>query len=210
MARGHDLVGLTVLALLSLRDSHPYELQRFMVETHKDYVTGLPRSLYHAVGRLTRDELIVPAETVREGHRPERTVYRITDEGRSQLATRLRALIEVPELDRRTFVAGVSLLGCLPAASARAALRTRAATITGTVTALTGQLTALLEEGLPDLLLLELEYERAVQQAELAWISTVLDRIERGDLDWSGTVRTDLLDDALRESTTEDDRGRSS
>jgi DNA-binding PadR family transcriptional regulator len=197
MVRGHDLVGLTVLALLSLRDSHPYELQRFIVETHKDYVTGLPRSLYHAVERLTRDDLITPAETVRDGHRPERTVYRITDEGRSQLATRLRALIEVPELDRRTFVAAVSLLGCLPAPAARAALRTRAATITGTVTALTGQLTALREEGLPQLLLLELEYERAVQQAELDWIGTVLERIDRGDLDWSGTVRTDLLDEVL-------------
>jgi DNA-binding PadR family transcriptional regulator len=208
MARGHDLVGLTVLAMLSLRDSHPYELQRFMIETHKDYVTGLPRSLYHAVERLTRDELIAPAETVREGHRPERTIYKITDEGRSQLAARLRALLEVPELDRRTFVAAVSLLGCLPAPAARAALRTRAATITGTVTALTGQLTALREEGLPDLLVLELEYERAVQQAELDWIGTVLERIDRGDLDWSGTVRHDLLDDVLREPTTDHHQGR--
>ncbi|MFC7618700.1 PadR family transcriptional regulator [Microlunatus sp. GCM10028923] len=199
MARGADLVGLTVLAMLSVRDSHPYELQRFIVATHKDYVTGLPRSLYHAVERLTRDELIEPAETVRDGRRPERTVYRITDEGRGHLAGRLRTLIEVPELDRRTFVAAVSLLGCLPATTARQALRTRAATITGTVTGLAEQLTALRGEGLPDVVLLELEYERAVQQAELDWIGTVLDRIEGGDLDWSGTVRLDLLDDVLRE-----------
>ncbi len=210
MARGHDLVGLTVLAMLSVRDGHAYELQRFIVETHKDYVTGLPRSLYHAVERLSRDELITPAETLRDGHRPERTVYRITDEGRAQLAARLRTLIEVPELDRRTFVAAVSLLGCLPAGSARAALRTRAATITGAVTALTGQLAALREEGLPDLLLLELEYERAVQQAELDWIDTVLDRIDRGDLEWAGTVRQDLLADVLREPTTDHETGRTS
>ncbi|MFE7506544.1 PadR family transcriptional regulator [Promicromonospora sp. NPDC057488] len=199
MPRSHDLVGLTVLAMLSVRDGHPYQLQRFIVETHKDYVTGLPRSLYHAVERLTRDELIAPAETLREGHRPERTVYRITDEGRAQLAARLRSLIEVPELDRRTFVAAVSLLGCLPAAAARAALRTRAATISGAVTALTGQLAALQDEGLPAVLLLELEYERAVQQAELDWIGTVLERIERGELDWSGSVRNDLLDEVLGE-----------
>ena len=42
MARRHDLVGLTVLAMLSVRASHPYELHRFIVDTHKDYVTGLP------------------------------------------------------------------------------------------------------------------------------------------------------------------------
>lgn len=208
MARGHDLVGLTVLALLSVRDSHPYDLQRFIVTTHKDYVTGLPRSLYHAVERLTRDGLIEPGETVRDGRRPERTVYRITDEGRDELAGRLRSLIEKPELDRRTFVAAVSLLGCLPIPAARQALRTRAATITGTVSGLTAQLAALRESGLPDLLLLELEYERAVQQAELDWIGTVLDRLDQGDLDWSGTVRMDLLEEVLRGTPAETESGR--
>ncbi|TDC03683.1 PadR family transcriptional regulator [Nonomuraea longispora] len=197
--RGADLVGLTVLALLSVKDSHPYELQRLIVATHKDYVTGLPRSLYHAVERLDGSQLIEPAETVRDGRRPERTVYRITDEGRGHLAGRLRNLIEVPDPDRRGFVAAVSLLGCLPAATARKSLRTRAAVITGTVTGLAEQVAALRGEEMPDVVLLELEYELAVQRAELDWIGTVLDRIERGELDWSGTARLDLLDDVLRE-----------
>ncbi|GAA3309586.1 PadR family transcriptional regulator [Nonomuraea dietziae] len=70
MARGHDLAGLTVLAMLAVRAGHPYELHRFIVDTHKDYVTGLPRSLYHAVERLAKEELIVPVETTREGRRP--------------------------------------------------------------------------------------------------------------------------------------------
>ena len=105
MARRHDLVGLTVLAILSVRASHPYELHRFIIYTHKDYVTGLPRSLYHAVERLARDELITPTKTDREGRRPERTVYEITDEGRRELSTRLRRLLEEPEPDRRTLVA---------------------------------------------------------------------------------------------------------
>lgn len=47
------------------------------------------------------------------------------------------------------------------------------------------------------MLVLELEYERAVQQAELDWIGTVLDRIDRGDLDWYGTGRNGLLADVL-------------
>lgn len=201
MVRGHDLVGLTVLALLSVRESHPYDLNRIIVTTHKDYVTGLPRSAYHAVDRLAKQELIEPSEMVREGRRPERTVYRITDDGRAELASRLRALIETPELDRRTFVAAVSLLGCLPVPDARQSLATRAATIAGTVTGLAAQLDALRESGLPELLALELEYERSIQQAELDWIRSVLDRLEDGGLDWSGAVRTDLLDGALHERT---------
>ena len=39
-----DLVGLTVLALLLTGPQHTYEMQRLMKVTHKDFVTGLPRS----------------------------------------------------------------------------------------------------------------------------------------------------------------------
>lgn len=205
MARRHDLVGLTVLALLTVRESHPYDLHRMIVSTHKDYVTGLPRSLYHAVERLTRDGLTEPAETVRDGRRPERTVYRITEQGRAELAGRLRTLLEQPDPDRRTFVAAVSLLGCLPRRDARQSLAVRAATLTGSVTGLAAQLDALRESGLPDVLLLELEYERAAQQAELDWVRSVLSRLDSGELDWSGTLRSDLLEGVLTENT---DTGR--
>jgi DNA-binding PadR family transcriptional regulator len=203
MARGHDLVGLTVLAMLSIRDSHPYELQQFIVNTRKGYVTGLPRSLYHAVDRLSATGLIEPGETVRDGRRPERTVYRITDAGRRDLATQLQGLIERPELDRPTFTAAVSLLGALPMPTARAALHARASTISAMVTALAAQLDTLRDSGLPAVVVLELEYELAIQRAELDWINTVLARLDTGALDWSGPIRTDLLDEVLQQPTTE-------
>ncbi|MFG2071771.1 PadR family transcriptional regulator [Nonomuraea maritima] len=188
MARRHDLVGLTVLALLTVRPSHPYELHRFILDTHKDYVTGLPRSLYHAVERLARDELIVPVGTDREGRRPERTVYEITDEGRAELRARLRQLLERPDPDRRAFVAAVSLLGCLPLPEARRALRARAATIEGLLAGMEAHMRAVSDTGLPAILMLEVELERALHTAELGWIEGVLDRLDRGELDWEVTV----------------------
>ncbi|MFI6602900.1 PadR family transcriptional regulator [Nonomuraea sp. NPDC050536] len=193
MARRHDLVGLTVLALLTVRASHPYELHRFIVDTHKDYITGLPRSLYHAVERLARDELVVPVETHREGRRPERTVYEITEEGRGELVTQLRRLIEQPDPDRRTFVAAVSLIGCLTPSEAARALRTRAATIQGTLAGIDAHIRAVADSGLPEILMLETEYERRLHQADLDWAREVIVRIEKGELDWSGTVKADLL-----------------
>lgn len=193
MARRHDLVGLTVLAMLSVRAGHPYELHRFIVDTHKDYITGLPRSLYHAVERLTKDELIVPVETSREGRRPERTVYEITDEGRDELAARLRGLIEEPDADRRTFVAAISLVGCLPVDEAKRSLRTRAASVEGKVAGIDAHVRALTESGLPAMLLLELEFERALHTAELDWIRTVVERMDKGELDWSATVKESLM-----------------
>ncbi|WP_214319226.1 PadR family transcriptional regulator [Nonomuraea sediminis] len=193
MARRHDLVGLTVLALLTVRAGHPYELHRFIVDTHKDYITGLPRSLYHAVERLARDELIVPVETHREGRRPERTVYEITEEGRAQLETQLRRLLEEPDPDRRAFVAAVSLIGCLPPSEAARALRARAATLEGALVGIDAHIRAVVDSGLPEILMLEIEYERRLHQADLDWAREVIERIEKGELDWSGTVKADLL-----------------
>jgi DNA-binding PadR family transcriptional regulator len=45
----------------------------------REPAAGLPQSLYHAVDRLSRDELITPAEISRAGRRPERTVYEIIE-----------------------------------------------------------------------------------------------------------------------------------
>ncbi|MEU7590895.1 helix-turn-helix transcriptional regulator [Micromonospora sp. NPDC049230] len=206
MARKHDLVGLTVLAVLSVRESHPYELHQFIVRTHKDYVTGLPRSLYHAVDRLSTAGLIEPSETVRDGRRPERTVYRITDGGRRELMTQLGGLIERPQLDRPTFSAAVSLLGSLPVPAAREALRARASAISETITTGTAQLGALRDNDLPDVVLLKLEYELATRQAELDWIGTVLARFDSGALDWPDPLRTNLLEKALHEATNETEK----
>lgn len=194
MARRTDLVGLTVLAMLSVRASHPYELHRFIVDTHKDYITGLPRSLYHAVERLAKEELITPLETSREGRRPERTVYEITEEGRDELAARLRALLEQPDSDRRTFVAAISLVGCLPMGEAKHALRTRAATVEGSIAGIEAHMRGMAESGLPVILMLEMEYERELLMAELGWVRGVVARIDKGELDWSATVKQSLME----------------
>ncbi|WP_020573861.1 PadR family transcriptional regulator [Actinopolymorpha alba] len=183
-----DLVGLTVLALLVQGPRHPYELHRFIVDTHKDYITGLPRSLYHAVDRLARDELIVPVETHREGRRPERTVYEITADGRADLAGRLRRLLEDSGVDGATFAAAISLMGCLPPGDVERCLATRAASLEGAIASLDGVASSQIEGGLPRLLVLELEYESAVKAAELAWVRSLLDEIRAGKLRWSATL----------------------
>src|SRR5262249_56593072 len=79
-----DVLALTVLAFRTERPMHPYDVQRVIRQRHKDYAIERPRALYRAFERLARDELIEPVETSREGRRPERTVYRITDEGRAE------------------------------------------------------------------------------------------------------------------------------
>jgi DNA-binding PadR family transcriptional regulator len=120
-----DLPALTVLALLLGGPRHTYEMHRLMVDTHKDFVTGLPRSRYHAVDRLQRAELVRVMGTDRERGRPERTVYALTDAGRAELGERLRRLLAHLDPDATLFVAALSFLGCLTVPQARDALDAR-------------------------------------------------------------------------------------
>src|SRR4051794_20993432 len=77
----HDAVkpsplGLMILALLSERPMHPYEMQRLMVARGDDRVVRVQRgSLYPAVERLEQAGLVEADTVERSGKRPERTVY---------------------------------------------------------------------------------------------------------------------------------------
>jgi DNA-binding PadR family transcriptional regulator len=182
-----DLPALTVLALLMTGPRHTYEMHRLMVDTHKDFVTGLPRSMYHAVERLLRAELIEVVRTDRAEGRPERTVYGLTDAGRAELAERVRRLLEHPDPDATLFVAALSFLGCLPVPQARAALDVRRAELERGIDGARG---ALAEVGhLPRLLLVEAEFEIARLTAERDWVAGLLADLDGGRLAWPADIR---------------------
>lgn len=184
-----DLVGLTVLALLMTGERHTYDMHRQMIDTHKDFVTGLPRSMYHAVERLSRDGLIEAGPTTREGGRPERTLYRLTDAGRAELRARVRRLVETPDRDSTLFVAALSFVGCLSVAQARSALSARAAALDEAAQGARAQL-ATLSARLPRLLLVEVEYEldRAIHERD--WALALIADLDSGALAWPDELST--------------------
>lgn len=75
-------LGIMALALLFEKQMHPYEMYTLLMARREDRLVKVrPGSLYHTVQRLERDKLITATGTDREGGRPERTVYAITDAG---------------------------------------------------------------------------------------------------------------------------------
>ncbi|WP_119728548.1 PadR family transcriptional regulator [Thermomonospora amylolytica] len=73
-----------LLGLLAERPKHGYELKR----EHDERLPGAKPvaygQVYSTLQRLERDGLVAVAETVSDGG-PERTVYRLTDEGRARI-----------------------------------------------------------------------------------------------------------------------------
>lgn len=176
-----DLAALTVLGLLLLGPRHTYEMHRMIVDTHKDFIA--PRSMYHAVDRLARDALIEEAETTRAGRRPERTVYRLTEAGRSELEERLRRLLENPDPDSTLFVAALSFLGCLPITQAVSSLTVRADALESSA-AQTKAAMDTVSTKLPRLLLLEAEFERDRMRTEAKWVRGLVRDLSAGEITW--------------------------
>jgi DNA-binding PadR family transcriptional regulator len=183
-----NLWGLTILCLLRQRPMHPYEIQRLIREYHKDEFLDLKRgSLYHAIGQLRDAGLIDPVETTREGRRPERTVYRLTEAGQREMHDWLRELLARPLRDANPFFAALSFLAVLPPAEAAEHLEQRLGSLDAEITGLA----AVLKQMVPRigrLPLVEVEYVRALRRAERAWVQSLIKDLRTEELRWDPDV----------------------
>lgn len=177
-----DLAALTVLALLTVQPRHPYDIHRFVVETRKDFVTGAPRSIYHAVQRLEHAHLIEPIGSEQAGGRPERTVFALTDAGRAEVRHRVASLLSAPQSDRTVTIAALSYIGVLGKGEAVLALRARIAALDARIASIGSDLDD--ASDVPEVLLIEAEYERSQQRAERDWFLAIAERLESGSLAW--------------------------
>jgi DNA-binding PadR family transcriptional regulator len=183
-----NLWELTVLCLLRLRPMHPYEMQRLIREWHKDEFLDLKRgSLYHAIARLQRAGWIDPVETLREGRRPERTVYRLTEAGEREGIEWLRQLLAKPVREPTQFFAALSFLPHLPPDMAVNQLQERIGLLQSEIDSLDMVLKMMVPK-IGRLVLVEVEYVRAMRQAELAWTRSLIEDLRTGNLAWDPEV----------------------
>jgi DNA-binding PadR family transcriptional regulator len=172
-----DTNALTVLGLLMTGPRHTYEMHLMIERTHKDFVTGLPRSIYHAAQRLLTAGHIRVAATTRDGVRPERTVYELTGAGRRRLREWVRLLLAEPDPNSALLVPALNFAGCLTPPEVAAALRTRRA-------ALLSRAAAPVPAHLPRVLTLEVQYETSRLRAESDWLAGVIADLDAGRLAW--------------------------
>jgi DNA-binding PadR family transcriptional regulator len=180
-----NLLALAVLSYLVQRPMHPYELSKTLRD-HGDArsIKFNHGSLYMVVRQLAKAGLIVEQETTREGLRPERTVYALTDEGRAELKDWLRELIEVPRHEYPGFVAALSLIAALPPDEAVRLLGNRANALVEQRREIRELIDATIAAGVPSLFLVEEEYRLELVQAEIQFVTALIDRIEDPNTGW--------------------------
>ena len=180
----HNLWCLTVLCLLRVQPMHPYELQRRIRDWHKDEFLDLKRgSLYHAIDRLRAHQCIEAIETSREGRRPERTVYRLTETGQRQMVLWLQEMLSQPVREPSQFFAALSFLPVLLPLDVQAQLKDRIGRLEREIVEL-GSVLEMMVPQIGRLVLVEVEYLRSMRQAELSWVRSLLEDLASGKLEW--------------------------
>lgn len=173
-------MALAVLSTVAFSQMHPYEMASTLRGWGKD--RDLPikwGSLYTVVRNLAKHGFLEEVESTREGRRPERTVYRITEAGRAELLDWTRELLSNAEPEFRQFRAGLSMMSVLGPDEVAALLRRRLASVEASIAGCR----ATLEEHsprVPRLFLIEEEYDLAVLTAEATWMRALIGELTEG------------------------------
>ena len=184
-------MGVMVLALLREADMHPYEMVRLLRSRHDDRLLTITNgTLYHTVSRLQKTGLLDEVGIDRDGNRPERTTYTLTDAGRSAVVAWVQR--ELPRVDR-------------PAEFRIALAEAHNLERDDVVELLGDRRTALVEEhemhrdglvaahakGVPAQVLVEIERQEVLLEAELRWLDAFLTRLDGDELPWGPSAFTD-------------------
>jgi len=170
--------------LLMERPMHPYEMKLKMKERGHDQVIRLKGgSIYDTVVRLEDGGFIKSQETSREGRRPERTVYAITDAGREETQDWLRELVSEPVHEYPQFAAALAFVGGLAKEEVVRLLQIRAVGLEARIAAVDTQLKNLTTDmRIPRLFVVEGEYGLAMDRSELEWVRRTIQEIQEGNL----------------------------
>jgi DNA-binding PadR family transcriptional regulator len=177
-------LALAVMNLLMERPMHPYEMKLKMRERGHDQVIRLKGgSIYDTVERLEEGGFITSQAPSREGRRPERTVYAITETGREEITAWLRELLAQPVDEYPQFAAALAFFAALDKEEVVRLLQVRAgmleSQIAGTEKGLEKWMKTM---GIPRLFLVEAEYGVAMNRAELEWVRRLVHDIQDGKL----------------------------
>ncbi len=185
MPRPLTPLGLAVLHLLHIEQMHPYEMQQRVRDYAIDEVVKVAHgSLYHTVSRLAENGLIEPVETSRDGRRPERTVYAITDQGRGEARARLREFLMHPAKEYPSFGMALSFVSMLPPEEALSLLDRRSVGLEAKLAAHHAVIDGLIRQGIPRIQLVEVEFLNAQLDSELGFVRELSNDIKNGTLTW--------------------------
>jgi DNA-binding PadR family transcriptional regulator len=181
-----NLLALAVLSYLSREPMHPYELSK----TLRNYgdarsIKFNHGSLYMVVQQLAKAGFVAEQEVNRDGARPERTVYQITDAGREELRDWLRELVGEPQHEYPAFVSALSLISALTPNEVLPLLRNRLERLAGLRAEAGIEIERSVADGVAPLFLIEEEFRLRLVEAEIAFVHELIGKVNEWGVMWA-------------------------
>ncbi|SFW43737.1 PadR family transcriptional regulator [Amycolatopsis australiensis] len=186
-------LGLAVLELLHERPMHPYEMAVLMRERYVDTRVNVKAgSLYHTVERLQRDGFIEVVDTQRDGRRPERTVYGMTQAGLDEFNRRGRELLGDLVKEYPAYLSGLAVIDELGKETALLELEHRITRLRANVAADRAVLDHLAAEGTPEIYWLDWRYQCDHRKFELEWTERLHEDLKSGRIPFQDCAEPEL------------------
>ena len=115
---------LLLLGILMEGKMHGYQLNEYVQHVMSLYTNLKKSTTYFVLGQLEKDGYVTH-EIEREGKRPERRVYEITEKGKSHFFTLLRESISSYAPTQSSDNIGITFLGKLKASEAKELLKAK-------------------------------------------------------------------------------------
>lgn len=177
-------LALTALAFVGERPMHPYEMYQLARQRKDDRLVKLrPGTLYHAIGRLVTDGFVRALPAEREGNRPERTRYEITEAGRAVLRADIASLLGRFTLEYPVFPFALSEAHNLPSEEVVVHLERRLSAVREVVADLVESIERLTAAELPWAYWAHVEYLHTIHCAEAEWLERTISAVSGGAFD---------------------------
>ncbi|MGI5453275.1 PadR family transcriptional regulator [Streptomyces sp. CA-249302] len=175
-------LALAVMVTLWQKPMHPYEIAQTLRRQGKDTSTKINYgSLYTVVQNLEKHGFVEVTDVERQGNRPERTVYGLTEAGREESTEWMSDLLAVPAREFPIFESALSFIGVVHPDEVVRLLEERLKTLEVEAASARGALEKLYES-VPRLFLVEVEYQLHMVEAQAEWVGGFVEEIRKGSM----------------------------
>jgi DNA-binding PadR family transcriptional regulator len=161
---------------------HGYDVRRELISWRVDqWANVAPGSIYNALKSMTRDGLLEVVGTDQVGGRPERTTYRLTNDGETEFQALLRATLWKVEPALDPLMPALCFLPVMKREELMAALKHRITQVQGMLEHSEFAVAELPNASTPEHVKELYRLSAARAGAEIPWAQALIERLERGE-----------------------------
>ncbi|WP_284748589.1 PadR family transcriptional regulator [Amycolatopsis sp. RTGN1] len=170
--------------------AHGYQVRRELLTWSADkWANVQPGSIYHALKKMTAEDLLEQVDVEPGEGGPDRTAYRLTGEGEQEYQVLLSKALSDPELNHPDLSAAISLMTTMPRARVINLLRHRLVHLQAEqqqATLMLEELKVNMGQGTPEHVGELYRLWSSISAASFGWLEGLIARLEAGEYVMAG------------------------